>query len=503
MIAAFQVDSSKSFGYGLKDVSKQYAGIEMVKGVGAEIEKYSFDEVARYSDLDVVATIAIWKVLKERISQDNLSKVFALEMQVLRVVTEMRLAGALLDTEALTSLKGRLEIDIEESKGKIFRIAGEEFNINSTATKQRLLYGSKKDGGRGLRPKLLTLGGKQKKRDKEDLSIADYSVSADALEIYKGNDQLVDSFLEYSDLNKLLTTYVTPYMGGVVVRVTNGKSTRQIKAPLLDRGRLHTDFNQIGAATGRFSSRNPNLQNVPAPGSEYGKLIRNLFVAPEGHQLVVADYSQIEPRMIASFSKDPVMLETYRAGGDIYTAIGETMGVDRKAGKVLVLSIAYGVGADKIARQIGCTTTDATELLEEFSEKFKNIPKLKHLTVRTARKKLPVPYVGTITGRRRYLPDLVSRDRWLVNKAERQAFNTLIQGSAADVMKIAMVRAYQMIPETSQIILTVHDELVATTPREQSEETAERIREAMEGVNLFMVPLVADIRIVDKWGEAK
>jgi len=503
MIAAFQVDSSKSFGYGLKDVSKQYAGIEMVKGVGAEIEKYSFDEVARYSDLDVVATIEVWKVLRERIEQDNLSKVFDLEMQVLRVVTEMRLSGALLDTEALTSLKGRLEIDIEESKGKIFRIAGEEFNINSTAVKQRLLYGSKKEGGRGLQPKLLTLGGKEKKRTKVELSILDYSVSADALEIYKGNDQLVDALLEYSDLNKLLTTYVTPYMGGVVVRVTNGKSTRQIKAPLLDRGRLHTDFNQIGAATGRFSSRNPNLQNVPAPGSEYGKLIRNLFVAPEGHQLVVADYSQIEPRMIASFSKDPVMLETYRSGGDIYTAIGETMGVDRKAGKVLVLSIAYGVGADKIARQIGCTATDATQLLEEFSEKFKNIPKLKHLTIRTARKKAPVPYVGTITGRRRYLPDLVSRERWLVSKAERQAFNTLIQGSAADVMKIAMVRAFQMVPETSKIILTVHDELVTTAPQDHAEETAERIREAMEGVNLFKVPLVADIKIVDKWGEAK
>lgn len=503
MIAAFQVDSSKSFGYGLKDVAKQYAGIEMVKGVGAEIERYSFDEVAKYAHLDVVATVAAWKVLKERIEKDNLSKVFDLEMQVLRVVTEMRLAGALLDTESLSDLKVRLEKDIEESKGRIYRIAGEEFNINSTATKQRLLYGSKKEGGRGLQPKSLTLGGKQKKQNREVLSIADYSVSADALEIYKGNDQLVDALLAYSDLNKLLTTYVTPYMGGVVTRVTNGKSTRQVKEPLLDRGRLHTDFNQIGAATGRFSSRNPNLQNVPAPGSEYGKLIRNLFVAPEGHQLVVADYSQIEPRMIASFSKDPVMLETYRSGGDIYTAIGETMGVDRKAGKVLVLSIAYGVGSDKIARQIGCTTGEATELLEEFSDKFKNISKLKHLTIRRARSKTPVPYVGTITGRRRYLPDLLSKERWLVSKAERQAFNTLIQGSAADVMKIAMVRAHQMVPDTSRIILTVHDELVTTTPQEQSEETAEQIRQAMEGVNLFQVPLVADVKIVDKWGEAK
>jgi DNA polymerase-1 len=503
MIAAFLVDSSKSFGYGLKDVSKLYAGITMQKGVGAEIEKYSFDEVARYAELDAYATISVWKVLSNLIVKDNLSKVFALEMDVLRVVTEMRLSGATIDTASLTNLKARLESDIESARGRVYRIAGEEFNINSTVSKQRLLYGKKGDGGRGLKPTMLTPGGKEKKRTKTPLALADYSVSAEALDVFRTADPLVDALLDFSDLNKLLSTYVLPYMGGVVTRVINGKMNRSMKAPLLDKGRLHTDFNQIGAATGRFSSRNPNLQNVPAAGSDYGKLIRNLFVAPEGHQLVVADYSQIEPRIIASFSKDPVMLDTYHQGGDIYTAIGETMGVNRKAGKVLVLSIAYGVGAEKISRQIDCSVKDAEELLKEFTQKFKNITRLKSLTIRTARKKVPVPYVGTLTGRRRYLPDLVSPVWWQAAKAERQAFNTLIQGSAADVMKIAMVRAFQQIPESASLILTVHDELVTVTPRDLAEETAECIRTAMEGVHVLQVPLVADVEIVDKWGEAK
>lgn len=503
MIAAYLIDSSKSFGYGLKDVAKQYAGIEMVKGVGARIEDYSYDDVARYAELDVRATADVWKALAPRIESDNLSKVFALEMDVLRVVTEMRLTGASIDTEALSGLKTRLEADIEEARGRIYRIAGEEFNINSTASKQRLLYGKKSEGGRGLTPKMLTPGGKHKKRNKEALSIADYSVASEALEAYRSVDPLVDALLEYSDLNKLQTTYVLPYMGGLVTRVVNGKMQRSKKEALLDKGRLHTDFNQIGAATGRFSSRNPNLQNVPAPGSEYGKLIRNLFVAPEGQSLVVADYSQIEPRLIASMSKDPVMLETYREGGDIYTAIGDTMGVDRKAGKVLVLSIAYGVGPDKISRQIGCSPEEAQELLDDFSEKFKNITRLKSLTIRTAKKKQPVPYVGTVAGRRRYLPDLNSPIWWQVAKAERQAFNTLIQGSAADIMKIAMVRAHQNIPESSRLILTVHDELVTTTPTDLAEETAQAVREAMEGIQILRVPLIADVKVVEKWGEAK
>ena len=267
---------------------------------------------------------------------------------------------------------------------------------------------------------------------------------------------------------------------------------------------MHTELVQIGAETGRFSSRNPNLQNLPSSGTAYGKRVRNLFVAPPGHKLIVADYSQIEPRVIAMLSKDPTMVANYRDNGDLYTAVGERMGVDRKAGKVLVLSMAYGVGPDKMSGQIGCSIAEARDLLESFADQFPQIVRLKSKTVRQARARRPVPYVTTMTGRRRYLPDLRSDVQWQQSRAERQAFNTLIQGSAADIIKLALVLADQKIPEAASLLLTVHDEIVASSPDDLIEETSEAIRSAMEDMSAnWIVPLVATFSVAQKWGSAK
>ena len=308
--------------------------------------------------------------------------------------------------------------------------------------------------------------------------------------------------LTYADLNKLSTTYVVPYLGGEVVRTTAGKEKREHKDSLLINGRIHCDFVQHGAETGRFSSRNPNLQNVPAPHTVHGKAIRNLFFAPEGYKLVVADYSQIEPRVIASMSKDPIMLKNYLSGKDIYTTVGDTMGVDRKAGKVLVLAMAYGVGPDKISRSIGCSITEARDLLSRFGSEFSSVSSYKVKVIGATRVSNP-PCVTTILGRKRYLPELNSNDHFLRSGAERQAFNTRIQGSAADIIKLAMVRAYKRLPEGARLLLTVHDELVTLTPNDKVDDTVSAIREAMEGIDLLSVPLVADITVVDRWGEAK
>jgi DNA polymerase-1 len=222
---------------------------------------------------------------------------------------------------------------------------------------------------------------------------------------------------------------------------------------------------------------------------------------------VVADYSQIEPRVIAALSRDPILLKNYLEGGDIYTTIGDTMGVDRKAGKVLVLAISYGVGPDKIASSIGCTLKEAKTLLANFEKKFASIDKYKGTVVRLAKQHSPIPYVETLFGRRRYIPDLKSREVGLLARAERQAFNTVIQGSAADIMKLALIRAHSCFVNEPDInlILTVHDELVTITPEDRAEETAEAIRKSMEGIklNAMTVPLVADVKIVDKWGQAK
>jgi DNA polymerase-1 len=199
-------------------------------------------------------------------------------------------------------------------------------------------------------------------------------------------------------------------------------------------------------------------------------------------------------------SKDPIMMDNYLNGGDIYTTVGTTMGVDRKAGKVLVLAMAYGVGPDKISNQIGCTLQEARALLNDFAEKFPSISKYKTTVVSVARKK---GYVTTLMNRRRYLPDIDSRVPKFRASSERQAFNTRIQGTAADIIKLAMIRAHDLLPKEAKLILTVHDELVTVTPDSLIEQTREAIREAMEGINVLPIPLVADITVVQKWGDAK
>jgi len=502
MIASFITDNRNKNKCGLDACLQREFGYEMVKGVGKEVEKYSFDEVAKYAYLDAKYTFLLWKTLSPRIEKDNLTVVMNLEMDVLGVLCDMKLTGAPIDVEALELLDAQLRSDIEVARADIFKIAQKPFNINSNAEKQFLLYASKKEGGRGLKPKILTTAGQKRKDAGVSPHYTDYSVSAEALEAYRNEDPLVDALLRYADLNKLSTTYVVPYLGGEVVRTLNGKEKREHKDSLLINGRIHCDFIQHGAETGRFSSRNPNLQNVPAPHTAHGKAIRNLFFAPEGYKLVVADYSQIEPRVIASMSKDPIMLDNYLKGKDIYTTVGETMGVDRKAGKVLVLAMAYGVGPDKISRQIGCSINEARDLLSRFGAEFSSVSSYRVKVIGATRVSSP-PCVTTILGRKRYLPDLNSSDHFLRSAAERQAFNTRIQGSAADIIKLAMVRAYKRLPEGARLLLTVHDELVTLAPNDRVDDTVSAIREAMEGIELLSVPLVADIKVVDRWGEAK
>jgi DNA polymerase I-like protein with 3'-5' exonuclease and polymerase domains len=503
MVASFVSDNRNKNKCGLADCLKREFGYEMAKGVGKEVEVYDFNTVAKYAYLDSKYTFLLWKSLVPKLEAADLGRVFTLEMDVLAVLCDMKLTGATIDTDSLKQLKIDLEAKVEEARGNIYKAAGREFNINSNPEKQTLLYGPKSEGGRGLKAKVLTPKGNQKDREDGELLLSDYSVSAEALEPYRDKDPLVTAMLEYADYNKLLSTYVIPYLGGEIEKTVGGKIKMETKDSLLINGKLHGDFVQIGAETGRFSSRNPNLQNVPAPHTPHGKAIRNLFVAPPGHKLVVADYSQIEPRVIASFSEDPIMMDNYLNGKDIYTTVGDTMGVDRKAGKVLVLAMAYGVGPDKIASQIGCTKTEARDLLDRFAAEFSSISKYRAKVLGATRQGSPVPFVKTITGRRRYLPEIKARDNGVRAGAERQAFNTKIQGSAADIIKIAMVRAHQMIPKGSKIILTVHDELVLTTPAEIAEETAEKLRQAMEEIQVLKVPLIADVKIVDRWGEAK
>lgn len=511
LMAAFLVNNLNKFELGLAACVKRELGIEVEKGVGENVALHSFSDVAKYSGVDAEVTWGLYKALEPKIS-GNLTRVWRLEMDVLAALCDMELTGAYIDQTALQTLAEEIEKGKLAAEARCYKEAGKAFAINSVPAKQKLLFGSEN----GEKPRLpapnpriknaFTPKGREAQKNGEPLTEAHYSVSAEALEFHRGKHPLVDAILEYQDLNKLMTTYVTPYTGGEVKRVTNGKEKITQRKSLLINGRVHTNFKAHGAETGRFSSSEPNLQNIPSSG-DYGKLVRDLFVAPPGYKLVVADYSQIEPRVIASFSQDPVMLENYFTGGDIYTTIGDTMGVDRKAGKVLVLAISYGVGPDKIAASIGCTVTEAKDLLNRFEAKFSSIAKYKAKVIRMAKQAGKVPYVETMFGRRRYIPELNSSDFGALGRAERQAFNTMIQGSAADLMKLALVRAHSCFIDEPDInvILTVHDELVTIAPEDKANEVAEAIRVSMEGIKLpqIIVPLIAEVYVVDKWGQAK
>ena len=510
LMAMFVIDNRNRNALGLAACAEKVLGIKVEKGIGAMVEVHSFSDVAHYSGFDSEVTWKLYQALEPRL-EGSLKRVWALEMDVVGALCDMELTGATIDVEELKALKARLEIDIDAAKAKAWKLVGRPFSMNSVKEKQELLF-SPKPEGRGIKPNLrirvaLTVKGQEiAANNPQALGIKHYSVSSDALEFYRSKDELVDAILEYQDLNKLMTTYVMPYLGGEITRTTMGKEKIVDKKSIMINGKVHTNFKSHGAETGRFSSSDPNLQNIPSSG-QYGKLIRNLFVAPPGYKLIMADYSQIEPRIIAAFSGDPIMVENYRSGGDIYTTIGDTMGVDRKAGKVLVLSIAYGVGPEKIAQSIGCSVTDAKDLLNRFEAQFHDISKYKAKVIRQATSKAPVPYVETIFGRRRYIPELKSGDRGLKARADRQAFNTVIQGSAADLMKLAMVRAHSCFTDEpdANVILTVHDELVTVAREDLAEEVAEAIRESMEGIKIpeITVPLIAEVKIVNKWGEAK
>ena len=507
LMAAFIVNNLNKFDLGLAACVRRELNIEIEKGVGENVALHSFSSVAKYSGIDADVTWKLYKALLPKIT-GNLQKVWQLEMDVLGALCDMELAGAYIDQAALKTLAEEIEKGKLDAEARCYKEAGKAFSINSVPAKQQLLFSGESPR---IKPNtkfkhVMTPKGFEAQKNKETLTEKHFSVSAEALEFYRGKDVLVDALLEYQDLNKLMTTYVTPYTGGEVKRTTNGKEKFTHKKSLLINGRVHTNFKAHGAETGRFSSSEPNLQNIPSSG-DYGKLVRNLFVAPPGYKLVVADYSQIEPRIIAAFSEDPLLIENYMTGGDVYTTIGNTMGVDRKAGKVLVLAISYGVGPDKIAASVGCSLKEAKDLLNRFEDKFSSIAKYKAKVIRMAKEIGPIPFVETMFGRRRYIPELLSRDFSMLGRAERQAFNTMIQGSAADLMKLALVRAHSCFindPDVN-LILTVHDELVTIAPENKATEVAEAIRRSMEGINLkqITVPLIADVHIVDKWGEAK
>jgi DNA polymerase I-like protein with 3'-5' exonuclease and polymerase domains len=286
------------------------------------------------------------------------------------------------------------------------------------------------------------------------------------------------------------------------------------------KGRIHANFKQAGTVTGRFSCGEPNLQNVPKPETEVGKRLRGLFWAGSDDEcLVVGDYSQIELRILAYYSADPTMVQAFVDGKDIHQASADTLGCDRGIAKNINFAIPFGAGYKKVAAMGGgkFSIRTAKRFYKKHKEDFPTIWAWIEETRRRCRREKPHE-VTTILGRKRRLPQIIwinsqnERLQFLAAKAERQAVNTRIQGSAADLIKMAMVRLHDMLDEDMHIILQVHDELVVTTPRDKADRCLAIMREAMEGDVMqiltntdgsIRVPVTANIKIVDRWAEAK
>lgn len=509
---------------GLKTLTKWYYSVDYDKEeVGKCIEKHPFNVVARYALLDAKYTWLLWTMFDEMCREQGLESIRALEESVTPVCGSMGLVGAPVDVQAIQELDRYLTREMVRVEGLIYRAAGKQFNINSTQQKQDILYGPKKDGGQGLKGKKLTKGAKEKKKKDRNFKpgVRDFSTDKEALEEYESNP-LVKLLLEYAEYTKLRSTYVRGYLGD---------PDDPVKKPcLIFNGRIHTDLVQYGTVTGRFSSREPNLQNIPRPDTELGKQIRGLFIAPEGHKLLVADYGQMELRILASYIGYGGLYDGFQAGIDAHTqtaalvfgkAPEEILLPENKwmrgAAKTLNFAIVYGAGPDKVANMLGMTMEEAKELLANHRKAFPEIYKFKKDVIRSAKKR-DIPHIKTILGRVRRVWDLHVTDpeqKWKVWRAERQLFNSLIQGSLGDIIKLAMVRIHQLLEEDAknnpgkeiQLILSVHDELVLTCPEDRVSVGSALLREAMLGdeiQKLLHVPLdVGEVVAVDRWSQAK
>lgn len=513
----------------LKTLTNWYFGVKYDQNeVGKCIELHPFKEVAAYGLADAVYDWFLLKKFRKQIPAEALEAVWALEQAVTPVVCRMGLIGAPVDLPAIQELDSYLTEKLVGIESNVYKAAKAQFNINSPQQKQDLLYGKKKDGGQGLKPSRLTDTGKEKKKQGQPLTLRDYSTDAESLEEFEGNP-LVDALLEYAEVSKLRSTYVRGYLG------VEGDPK---KPCLIFNGRIHTDLVQYGTVTGRFSSRAPNLQNIPRAATELGKKVRGLFRAPEGYKLIVSDYGQMELRILASMIGFGGLYDGFMAGVDAHTQTAALVFDKlsefeddpeyfehpenkwmRNAAKTLNFAIVYGAGPAKVANMLGMSIPEAKQLLANHRKAFPEIYAFKQTVINTARER-KIPHIRTIMGRVRRMWDLrgnYGEEEWKTWRAERQLFNSLIQGSLGDIIKLAMVRMDKVLSEDAvknpgreiQMVLSVHDELVILCPDDRVEEGCAYLLEAMSGEeiqSLIQVPLAMtreSIGVADKWSEAK
>jgi DNA polymerase-1 len=414
--------------------------------------------------------------LLPRVDPEGLGSLYRdLEIPLVPVLVKMERQGIVVDVELLRRLSGEIAAELARITREIYALAGGEFAVNSPVQLRQVLFER--------------LGLPVIKRTKTGPS-----TDADVLRALAAQHPLPAKILEHRSLDKLRGTYVD--------------ALPALVDP--ETGRVHTTFNQTVAETGRLSSDSPNLQNIPIR-TELGRRIRSAFVAPPGHQLVSADYSQIELRILAHLSRDPLLLDAYREAKDIHVRTAcQLFGVlpsevtpeRRRQAKTVNFAVIYGIGAFSLAADLGISVKEAQELIDRYFETYEGVRRYRERALAEAR---AAGVVMTLFGRKRYVRDLNADNRNVRAYAERVALNTPIQGSAADLIKRAMLvvdRALAAEGLASRLLLQVHDELLFEAPEEEVERLAKLARASMEGVARLAVPLVAEIGIGRTWAEA-
>jgi DNA polymerase-1 len=392
------------------------------------------------------------------------------------VLAHMEATGVRLDVAYLRALSLEVAEEIARLEAEVFRLAGHPFNLNSRDQLERVLFDEL-----GL-PAI----GKTEKTGKR-------STSAAVLEALREAHPIVEKILQYRELTKLKSTYIDPLPDLIHPKT----------------GRLHTRFNQTATATGRLSSSDPNLQNIPVR-TPLGQRIRRAFIAEEGWLLVALDYSQIELRVLAHLSGDENLIRVFQEGRDIHTETASWMfgvpreAVDplmRRAAKTINFGVLYGMSAHRLSQELAIPYEEAQAFIGRY---FQSFPKVRAWIEKTLEEGRRRGYVETLFGRRRYVPDLEARVKSVREAAERMAFNMPVQGTAADLMKLAMVKLFPRLEEVgARMLLQVHDELVLEAPKERAEAVARLAKEVMEGVYPLAVPLEVEVGIGEDWLSAK
>lgn len=481
MLASYVLNSVATR-HGMDDVARVYLShltttFEQVAGKGAKQKTFNqidIETAGHYAAEDAHVTYRLYEVLARKLKEiPELSGILHnIEMPVASVLTRMEENGIELDLKFLDQLSVDFADTIQNLENQIIEIAGEPFNV-----------GSPKQVGEVLFEKLGLKGGKK-------TATGQYSTSEAVLE--KIDHPITQLIIEYRGLTKLRSTYTE-----ALVKQANN-----------DTHRVHTSYHQALTATGRLSSTDPNLQNIPVR-EEIGRQIRKAFIAPKGRVLLAADYSQIELRLMAHFSQDEALVDAFKNGQDVHRrTASEVLGVEleavtsdqRRQAKAVNFGLLYGMSEFGLIRQLGFTREESQNYIKQY---FHRYPGIYEYMQRTRQVALEQGFVETITGRRLYTPDIDARNMMVRKGAERAAINAPLQGSAAEIIKMAMIEVDKILPkDQAKLLLQVHDELVFEVDEAVADQMAEQIKDVMQKVVTLSVPLVVEVGQGKNWGEA-